>query len=123
LARKLAPSTLAKLRVRLEDEQARLEGVIDEFDRQREQSRLAETSAEHAADPDSADGGSLAFEMEMELSKQENARELLEKVNHALRRMDEGVYGLCEVSGKPIPLARLEALPYATTLVEYADRV
>jgi RNA polymerase-binding protein DksA len=123
LARKLAPSTLAKLRSRLEDEQARLEGVIDEFDRQREQSRLAETSAEHAADPDSADGGSLAYEMEMELSKQENARELLEKVNHALRRMDEGLYGLCEVSGKPIPLARLEALPYATTVVEYADRV
>jgi RNA polymerase-binding protein DksA len=123
LARRLAPSTLAKLRARLEDEQARLEGVIDEFDRQREQSRLAETSAEHAADPDSADGGSLAYEMEMELSKQENARELLEKVNHALRRMDEGLYGLCEVSGKPIPLARLEALPYATTVVEYADRV
>jgi RNA polymerase-binding transcription factor DksA len=37
--------------------------------------------------------------------------------------MDEGLYGLCEVSGKPIPLARLEALPYATTVVEYADRV
>ncbi|MBA2337263.1 MAG: TraR/DksA C4-type zinc finger protein [Acidimicrobiia bacterium] len=123
MARKLAPSTMAKLRARLEDEQARLEGVIDEFDKQREQSRLAETSAEHSADPDSADGGSLAFEMEMELSKQENARELLEKVVHALRRMDEGVYGICEVSGKPIPVARLEALPYATTLVEYADRV
>lgn len=123
MARKLAASTMAKLRARLEDEQARLEGVIDEFDRQWEQTRLAETSAEHSADPDSADGGSLAFEMEMELSKQENARELLEKVVRALRRMDEGVYGICEVSGKPIPVARLEALPYATTLVEYADRV
>lgn len=123
MARKLATSTLAKLRVRLEDEQARLEGVISEFDRQRELSRLAETSAEHSADPDSADGGSLAFEMEMELSKQENARELLDKVNHALRRMDDGVYGTCEVSGKPIPVSRLEALPYATTLVNYADRV
>lgn len=123
MARKLATSTLAKLRVRLEDEQARFEGVISEFDRQRELSRLAETSAEHSADPDSADGGSLAFEMEMELSKQENARELLDKVNHALRRMDDGVYGICEVSGKPIPVSRLEALPYATTLVKYADRV
>ncbi len=123
MTRQLAASTVAKLRARLEDERARLEGVIDEFDRQREQSRLAETSAEHAADPDSADGGSLAFEMEMDLSKQENARELLDKVNHALRRMDEGVYGICEVSGKPIPVARLEALPYATTRVEWAHRV
>ncbi len=123
MARELAKSTLKRLRTRLEDERERLQSVIDEFERQREQSRLAETSAEHAADPDSADGGSLAFEMEMDLSKQQNAQELLDKVVHALDRMDQGLYGTCEVSGKPIPVARLEALPYATTLVEWADRV
>jgi DnaK suppressor protein len=61
--------------------------------------------------------------MEMDFSKQDNARDLLEKVNHALERMDEGTYGTCEVSGRPIPLARLEALPYATTTVEMADRL
>jgi RNA polymerase-binding transcription factor DksA len=83
---------------------------------------LAETGSEHNADPDNADGGSLAFEMEMDLSVEQNAKLLLEKVQHALDRMDEGMYGICEVSGKPIPVARLEALPYATTLVEFADR-
>lgn len=123
MARDLAKSTLNRLRAKLESERARLERVIDEFEREREASRLAETSAEHAADPDSADGGSLAFEMEMDLSKQQNAQELLDKVRRALDRMDQGLYGTCEVTGKPIPVARLEALPYATTLVEWAHRV
>ncbi len=61
--------------------------------------------------------------MEMDLSIEQNAKDLLDKVEHAKQRMAEGTYGTCEVSGKPIPMARLEALPYATTRVEYADRV
>ena len=124
MARKsLAKSTLTRLRGKLDAERERLTSVIAELDREREEIRLAETGSEHNADPDNADGGSLAFEMEMGLSKQQNARELLEKVDRALVRMESGDYGVCEVSGKPIPLARLDALPYATTLVEYADKV
>ncbi len=124
MARKtLATSTLDRLRRKLDVERERLLAVIDELDREREEIRLAETGSEHNADPDNADGGSLAFEIEMSLSKQENARELLEKVTRAFTRMEAGTYGICEVSGEPIPLARLEALPYATTLVEYADKV
>jgi DnaK suppressor protein len=123
MARQLAKSTIQRLGRRLEAERLRLLEIIDEFDRQRELSRLAETGSEHNADPDNADGGSLAFEMEMDLSIEQNAKDLLDKVLHAQQRMDEGTYGTCEVSGKPIPLARLEALPYATTRVEYADRV
>lgn len=123
MARQLAKSTLKRLTRKLDVEQARLQGIIDEFERQRELSRLAETGSEHNADPENADGGSLAFEMEMDLSIEQNAKELLEKVEHAQNRMKNGTYGICEVSGQPIPVARLEALPYATTLVEYADRV
>lgn len=123
MARKLAKSTLERLGRKLDAEQARLQEIIEEFDHQRELSRLAETGSEHNADPDNADGGSLAFEMEMDLSIEQNAKELLAKVERALARMESGEYGVCEYSGKPIPVARLEALPYATTLVEYADRV
>ena len=121
--KKLATSTLKRLRGRLETERDRLVAMIDEFDREREQVRLAETGSEHNADPDNADGGSLAFSIEMGLSKQRNATELLENVHRALLRMNEGRYGVCEVSGRPIPLARLEALPYAATLVEWADKI
>lgn len=123
MARQLAESTLKRLRASLDAERERLEAVIAEFEHQRALARLAETSSEHAPDPESADGGSIAFEMEMDLSRQQNAQELLDKVMHAYDRMKQGLYGVCEVTGKPIPLARLEALPYATTLVEWADRV
>ena len=123
MARQLAQSTLDRLAKRLEEERARLEGILERLEEEREQARLSESAAEHAADPENAEGGSLAFEMEMDLSLEQNTRALLDKVRHAQRRMEEGVYGICEVTGKPIPLARLEALPYATTVVEAADRL
>jgi len=122
MARKLAQSTLDRLARRLDEEQARLEALIESIERAREEARLAETASEHAIDPENAEGGSLAYEMEMDVSLEQNARELLKKIEHARKRMDEGLYGICEVTGKPIPLARLEALPYATTVVEAADR-
>ncbi len=123
MGRKLAKSTLERLRKRLEDERLRLEEIIDEHDRAREESRLAEGSADRNADPDNVDGGAIAVEMEMDLSMVQNARDLLSRVKHAQDRMEKGLYGICEVTGDPIPVARLEALPYATTTVEAANRV
>ncbi|NNF63676.1 MAG: hypothetical protein HKN07_05390 [Acidimicrobiia bacterium] len=121
MARELAESTIAKLTKSLEEERLRLVAVIDEIELEREQMRLSETSAEHSPDPDSAEGGSLAFEMEKELSVQQNARDLLAKVDHAKVAVENGTYGTCEMCKKPIPLARLEALPYAVTCVECAS--
>jgi RNA polymerase-binding protein DksA len=123
MARKLAKSTVERFRRKLLEEESRLRAVIDELERERDEVRLAETSSEHNVDPENADGGSLALELQMDLSIEENAKRLLDKVHRAMRRMDAGNYGICEVSGDAIPLARLEALPYATTTVEYADRV
>lgn len=42
----------------------------------------------------------------------------LENIEHALEKIREGTYGICEVTGRPIPLARLKALPYATMCIE-----
>jgi DnaK suppressor protein len=47
-------------------------------------------------------------------------RDLLGRIDRALSRLDAGTYGVSEVSGKPIPTERLEALPTATTLVDEA---
>jgi RNA polymerase-binding transcription factor DksA len=123
LTRSLAKSTLERLRRKLDAEEERLVAVIEEFDKVFAEANMGSASAEHSADPNSADGGSLALELEMDLSVLENARELLSKVHAAQKRMDNGTYGHCVVSGKAIPVERLEALPYATTLVEYADQV
>jgi len=122
MARALSKSTLGRLAKKLAAERERLEAILADVERQREARRLAESASEHNADPGNADGGSLAFEMEMDISVEQNVKELLEKVIHAQDRMEKGLYGICEVTGKPIPLARLEALPYATTTVEAAAR-
>lgn len=122
MTRDLAKSTLERLRRKLDAEEERLVAVIDEYDNVFAEVNMGSTSAEHSADPNSADGGALALELEMDLSVLENARELLAKVRAAQERMDNGTYGKCAVSGKAIPMARLDALPYVTTLIEYADR-
>ncbi len=123
MTRDLAKSTLERLRRKLDGEAERLVDIIEEYDKVFAEASMGSTSAEHSADPNSADGGALALELEMDLSVLENARELLGKVKAAQGRMEKGAYGVCAVSGKPIPIERLEALPYATTLVEYAGQV
>ena len=123
MARQLAASTLKRLEKKLVEERERLEHLIDEHEREREESTLAEGSADRSADPDNVDGGAIEVEMEMDLAMVQNARDLLDRVKHAQDRMEKGQYGICEVTGDPIPLARLEALPYATTTVEAANRI
>jgi RNA polymerase-binding transcription factor DksA len=53
----------------------------------------------------------------------EELEERHEEVNDALEKMDEGVYGLCEVCSEQIPLARLKANPAARTCIEHAEEV
>ncbi len=55
-------------------------------------------------------------EMSAQLAELES-RELAQ-IEKALERMEDGTYGICELTGKPIPLARLQALPYTTLRVE-----
>ncbi len=122
MTRNLAASTLKRLGAKLDEESVRLSDLIEELEQEREEVRLSETSAERSPDPNTAEGGSMAFELEKELSVARNAEDLLAKVEHARRRVDDGDYGRCEVCGTDIPLARLEALPYATTCVSCASK-
>jgi len=60
-----------------------------------------------------ADDGSVAFEQAKDLAIRINAESLLKQVNGALRRMENGTYGLCVECNQPIDTARLKAIPYA----------
>lgn len=122
MSRQLAQSTLERFRVTLEDERTRLRELLEEHELVREEARLAETSAERSPDPASAEGGSMAFEYEKDLSVDANTLDLLRKVEAALDRLVEGSYGNCEECGRPIPIARLEVLPYTSVCVECAQR-
>lgn len=122
MARKLAKSTLDKFRKRLEDEKVRLEEIILDYERELEVARLTESSSDRSPDPGNAEASSMKLEYAKELSIEQNAIDLLSKVDHALDRVAAGTYGLCEVCGRPIPLERLDVLPYTTLCVEDASK-
>ena len=123
MTRQLAASTLKKLEKKLAVERTRLEAIIDGHESDREAAMLAEGPADRSPDPDNVDGGAIAVELETDRSVVQNSRDLLDAVMRAQDRMEKGLYGICEVTGEPIPVARLEAIPYATTTVEAARRI
>ena len=70
-----------------------------------------------------ADIGTDNYEQEFALGLMDSERKLLREIDDAMRRIDEGTYGVCEGTGKPIPKARLEAQPWARYCVEYARKL
>lgn len=122
MARKLAKSTIERFRKRLEEEKDRLEELIEDYERELEEARLTESSSDRSPDPGNAEASSMKLEYAKELSIEQNTVDLLSKVNHALDRVAAGTYGNCEMCGNPIPVERLEVLPYSTLCVEDAAR-
>ncbi len=120
MTRKLAQSTIDRFKKRLLEEQKQLRDLLERHQEERERVRLSEASAERSPDPTSADGGSMAFELEKELTLDENTKHLLNQIDHALVLIKKKRYGICEQCKNPIPVARLEALPYSTNCKDCA---
>jgi RNA polymerase-binding protein DksA len=70
-----------------------------------------------------ADMGTDNYEQEFTLGLMEKDRKLLRDLNDALAKIQNGTYGLCEGTGKPISKARLEAQPWARYSIEYARKL
>ena len=105
----------ARLRARLADVEARVaaqrravEGIV-------ESARDSNVDDEH--DPE---GATLAWERQQAAALAAEAERERDQLLAALGRVADGTYGVCEVCGRPIPAARLEARPAATRCVEHA---
>lgn len=72
--------------------------------------------------PDVADRASEETDRALELRTRDRQRKLVAKIDAALRRIDEGEYGYCDVTGEPISLKRLDARPIATMSLEAQER-
>ncbi len=72
--------------------------------------------------PDLADRASTETDRALELRARDRQRKLINKIEAALRRIDEDEYGYCEETGEPISLARLDARPVATLSLEAQER-
>lgn len=105
---------LASFREALEAERAQLLEQVVELD---SESNI-KNWRDGGFDDDPADTGSANYERERAQSLALHARRILQQIDHALEKMDDGSYGRCERCGEWIEVERLEAIPYATLCLE-----
>jgi DnaK suppressor protein len=86
------------------------------------QETMASLKSGPIREADVTDRASSETDWAIELRTRDRQRKLISKIDSALRRIDTGDYGFCEVTGEPISLARLEARPIATMTVEAQER-
>jgi DnaK suppressor protein len=99
----------------------KLLGWKDEILRESE-STMAQLKSGPIREADLTDRASSETDWAIELRTRDRQRKLISKIDAALRRIESGDYGFCEVTGEPIALARLEARPIATMTVEAQER-
>jgi DnaK suppressor protein len=106
-----------QLRQQLLQENQRLETQIE-----RENQEILDMTRDQMAESSYgihlADAGGHLQDIDRTSTVMRNLQDKLRRIKVALQRMDDGSYGLSSVSGQPIPLERLEVLPWATTLVD-----
>lgn len=73
-------------------------------------------------EPDLSDRASLEVDVGFELRSKDRLRKLIEKIDIALEKIENGTYGFCEDTGEPIGIARLEARPIATLSIEAQNK-
>jgi len=83
---------------------------------------LSQLQIDSLREADLNDRASSETDWSIELRTRDRQRKLIGKIEAAMRRIDEGEYGYCEVTGEPISLGRLEARPIATMTVEAQER-
>ncbi len=86
------------------------------------QDTLTTLQNEPLREPDVNDRASSETDWSIELRTRDRQRKLIAKIDAALRRIEEGEYGYCEVTGEPISLGRLEARPIATMTLEAQEK-
>ena len=116
---------LAHFKETLLEEKARVEAeraaYTNEDRDQSEEDAAGELS--HADVNDPADEGTNLMDRDRNYAAEDNMGRILGKIERALQKIEEGTYGLSDIDNSPIPLARLEALPYAVTTVDQEDHI
>jgi RNA polymerase-binding transcription factor len=104
-------------RARLEEERERLTKAIGFLDRETA-GALGDDELATAGDNHMADMATATYDRELEDGLEEGAQQTLRDVEDALKKIDEGSYGTCEVCGEPIGAERLSAMPWARLCID-----
>ena len=119
---KLSPEDLDRIKTTLEGERTDLERQLDDLQGASFQGSQSDLTGEVGLDEDFADAGTATFDRERDLSIRNNIRDLIDQINRALGRIEEGAYGTCERCGNPIDASRLKALPHASLCLDCKRR-
>jgi RNA polymerase-binding protein DksA len=104
-------------RSRLLEERKRVKEAIDYLHEENPGS-VQDEAQDSTADNHPADVATVTFDRELDYSLEENEERLLEAIDAALGRIDDGTYGICRTCGQAIGEERLEALPWTTQCID-----
>lgn len=109
---------IAKFRKQLEQMRAQLTQLLKGSTEDVKNTDEARAYTQHQADKGTDD-----FDRTISLEVTSQEYNLLKLIDRALEKINEDTYGICDVTGKEIPRARLEAVPYATMTVEAQEKI
>lgn len=115
---KFSKEKLQEFKTRLEELKKQLEHAYEGTTKEVKSPDEARGVSQHHADEGTDDFGRT---ISIEVSSQE--RGVLRQINRALEKIEEGTYGICDISGDAIPEKRLEAIPYATMTVGAQEKL
>jgi RNA polymerase-binding protein DksA len=105
-------------RERLLDERKRVVAAIQNLQDDHAGTLSDEAGEETAYDNHLADTATETYDRELDYTLEENSGHVLAEIDAALKRIDDGTYGVCTNKGEQIPVERLEALPWATLCID-----
>ncbi len=105
---------LAAQRVLLLEERQRYETSAESLLAEAESLTADREPGDAQFDEEGGEGDTLAVERERDLVLSARAREAVEAIDLAIQRIEDGVYGICSITGTAIPKERLEAIPWAS---------
>jgi len=70
-----------------------------------------------------ADEGTADYDRSLTIQLSGKEYEILKQIDRALEKIEENTYGICDVTGEPIPKKRLEAIPYALMTIEAQEKI
>ena len=103
-----------QFRVVLLEERTRVQAALENLREETAGIFYDDAGEESAYDNHLADTATETYDRELDYTLEENSGHVLQEIEAALKRIDEGTYGICTNCGKQIPEERLEALPWAT---------
>ena len=109
---------IALFRQRLEELRARIQTGLDSVNKAVTEPDTSKGYSQHQADEGTDD---FVKSVNLEVSSKET--NMLRQIDRALEKIEEGTYGVCDLTGEEIPMKRLEAIPYATMTVKAQEQI